>query len=364
MKNLKFNSIAFSLLVMVILFMSSCEKDNPVPDVLDENQLGLPSTEFMKQLDETEQTLVPKDLEILELTEEIEGNVSTRADCTLNYGAWNYTVPLGWIIAYNSGTHWFYSQRFEDYIKIYNHDDICDGGGILFQSNHPICSYSGYFYLFDQGGLLYHWNGYSWSHFTCYYCQNNDFSSRFIELIGHNKNLEGAAEPYGVNNYYNDMVKFRNLVQTDGPLDIKNTNNFLIQLREQGCGVRFFGRDVAPDVPGNVLYGFIGYLYWKERYDNQSLFLPAAAGLAQGISDGVIGGPFAAGLLLDPTDWLYLTSYDPWCDTYAILLGIKMASDHGANITVAEFEQGVNSPNTWLNEPSYHCPATSSPTGW
>lgn len=343
--------------------MTSCSKEKI--NLLSDNQDTLPSAELIDQLAKVDKSTIPTKVKIPELTEENMATIPTKSTECIQYGAWNYTTELGWVWPFDSNDNWFWSYKYKDYIWIFSHDDICDGGGIQFYPNHDICGHGSN--LWDNNAAentLWQYQNGAWTTVSCGVCDNNDYSSRFLDLIEEYSYLEGAAASSGATNYVNNLFAFRDLVQTGAPLDIKNTDDFLSNLGSNGCGVKLFGRNVAVDVPGNIMYGFIGHLYWKNKYaDDTALFLGAASGLAQSISDGN-GGTFAPALLLDPSDWLWLTSGDPWCDTYAIYFGVDLAMDYGANITYDELVPEVNSTNTWLNDPNFNCPAPYSPTGW
>lgn len=366
MKTIKLSLFNFFMTLLTVSILTpSCTKEKINPNS-NKNQDALPSAEFMQQkLAKVNKTTIPSSSRISKLTKENRPNIVVRGTDCIKYNDWNLTKELGWLWAYSSTENWFYSDKYKDFVWIDTHDELCDGDGILFLTNHDICGRSGWLFDFDAAeSTLWHWQNNAWGTLGCSVCDNNDYSSRFMELITNYSYLEGSAASSGLINYYNDMVDFRDLVQTGAPLDIKNTDAFLSNLGDNRCGVTLFGREVAVDVPGNILYGFLGHLYWKNKYPNDTgLFLGAAAGLAQSISDGN-GDSFSAALLLIQDDWLFLTSGDPWCDTYAVYFGVDMASDHGANITTNQFTTGIRSSNTWLNDPFYRCPAPYSPTGW
>lgn len=144
------------------------------------------------------------------------------------------------------------------------------------------------------------------------------------------------------------VLEFRNLFQTGAILDLKNCDPFLEPRRS--CGVQFFEREVSIDVPGNVLFGMIGYLFFAERYEEfTSLFLTAAAGAAQ----AGLSASEAAIRLLDSDDWNFLSRFDPTCDSYAILAGSGAVEEYGADITQEELTSYLGRPYKYLSDPSF-----------
>ncbi len=160
--------------------------------------------------------------------------------------------------------------------------------------------------------------------------------------------LQGrGADAIGITGLTSRMVEFRDLVKTGAPLDLKNSDPFL-QPRVS-CGVRFFGRDVAIDVPANVMYGMVGYLFWADRWDSTALFLSAAAGAAQ----ADLPAEEVALRLLDGDDWCYLTRLDPVCDSWAIWNGALAVEEYGSDITEAELTTFLGRKYNYLHVPSY-----------
>jgi len=60
----------------------------------------------------------------------------------LNYNAWNYHEGTGWIYVYGHPASWVWSDKYQDFIKLYDQTDICDYG-IFFETYNPICGRSG-----------------------------------------------------------------------------------------------------------------------------------------------------------------------------------------------------------------------------
>jgi len=369
MKILKIKLGLFSLLAIftVSVFLTSCEQELLAPQQEEDINIPLDADEYLTLTPDVNS--IPEVSSVPEKTLENTATSSLSDRACLKYNSWNYFEQIGDIYVYEYPASWVWSSKYQDFIWLYNQTDICDYG-LMFHTHKPICGKSGL--MWDRDGsdntLWQHNNG--WQTFNCGVCDNNDFSSRFQSYITQYSHLEGTAACCGATNLVKDLTNFRDLVQTNAPLDIKNSDSFLRNLGTNDCGVQFFGREVAVDVPGNILYGFIGHLYWKNRYPNNSSgFLKAAAGLAQGISDGKLdGGPGTTGLLAFQDEWLCLTSYDPWCDTYAVGFGSYLAEKYGANITYQEFQNGMNWVGAYLHDASYNCSNNSgqspySPTG-
>ncbi len=368
MNNLKIKFGLFSLLAVlaVSVFLTSCEQELVAPQQGED--LNIPLIDKYSTIT-PDFNSIPT-IKVPEKTSENTASINLSDRACLQYNSWNYFEQTGWIYVYEYPASWVWSDKYQDFIYMTNQTDICDYG-LIFHTNNPICGKSGWMWDRDASDntLWQHNNG--WQAFNCgSVCDDNDFSSRFQNYITQYSYLEGTAACCGAANFVTDLTNFRDLVQTNAPLDIKNSNSFLRNLGADGCSVQFFGREVATDVPGNVLYGFIGHLYWKNKYpDNSYSFLTAAAGLAQGISDGKLdGGATTTGLLAFQDEWLCLTSYDPWCDTYAVGFGVYLAETYGANITYQEFQNGMNWVGAYLHNASYDCKNNNgqnaySPTG-
>lgn len=185
------------------------------------------------------------------------------------------------------------------------------------------------------------------------FCEHRraDFTNRFIEIYLANDHHRGYSRVHARN-----LVTFRNLVQTNAQLDIKNNEPILERAREAGCGVWFFGRVVAPDVPGNVLYGMVGYRFFRnlQNTDDREFMLVAAAGAAQS------SRPFS---VIEPSDWADVVQYDPACDTYAVLAGTSFEKfDNTGAVTVRnaaevrrDLTQVIASGSIYLNDEDYQC---------
>ncbi len=389
-----FNKLCRLQLFMLLLFagmmMSSCETEDYVQplqeNALEKNQVelsnarektqlelpaGIPSAEFMKQMDTQiiDRSALRDRPEVPELSDRNKATGDLRNGC-LEYNKWNWTSAIGWIYPFSPTDNWVYSWTYMDYVYLDKHSDACNSAGFIFHTYwNEICGHFGW--LWDNSvdnNTLWFWDGSNWSSRSCSRCENNDFTSRFINYVNNYTYLKGEASCCGAANFVSDLNFFKNLIQTDAPLDVKNSDWFLSNLHDNcsGTGIKLFGREVAADVPGNILYGFIGHLYWENKYPNDTdLFLTAAAGLAQGISDGKLNGtPWTQGLLAFPDEWLCLTSYDPWCDTYAISFGVRTAEQYGPNISDTQWSNRVNASNTWLLDGQNSCPALYSPTGY
>jgi hypothetical protein len=170
-----------------------------------------------------------------------------------------------------------------------------------------------------------------------------DFTDRFVDIYLDNADRRGDDSGNALA-FLTNLAAFRNLVQTGAPLDIKNNEPILIRARNSGCGVIFFGQVVQQDVPGNVLYGMIGYRFFYETQRlgesaaDTTLLLVAAAGAAQQ------GDPVER--LLDADDWTFLATGDPACDTYAVLAGTGFEESGGSGRLVDRTASEVRSTLT------------------
>lgn len=178
-------------------------------------------------------------------------------------------------------------------------------------------------------------------------CGDRDYSARFMAIYNDYTYLQGQGSGNNIE-FATAVLEFRNLFQTGAILDLKNCDPFLEPRRS--CGLQFFGREVSIDVPGNVLFGMIGYLFFAERYGTfTSSFLTAAAGAAQ----AGLSATEAAIRLLDPDDWTFLSRFDPTCDSYAILAGSGAIEEYGVDITQEELTSYLGRPYSYLSDPSF-----------
>lgn len=370
--------LPFTVILSAFIFiLPSCEKDYPnsnavVETLNEEIDVQLPSEKTMQQFGLSEDELNAPQFPVAPIrTDENSAEIILRNANCLQYNSWNYFQRSGWIYVYEYPATWVWSDKFQDFIYMTSQSDVCDYG-FLFHTNNPICGLSGWMWDDDASSdPIWYWEN-GWTTFYCLDdpCTNNDFSNQFVNYAAQYSYLENTADCCGAVSLVTDLTNFRDLVDTGQPLDIKNTDPFLVNLRSNGCPVQFFGREVAVDVPGNVLYGYIGQLYWKNKYpENSGPFLKAASGLAQGILEGDLdGGIGTTGLLAFQDEWLCLTSFDQWCDTYAIGLGVKIAETYGANATYNEILNEMDWNGAYLYEADLDCTNSAgqnaySPTG-
>jgi hypothetical protein len=176
-----------------------------------------------------------------------------------------------------------------------------------------------------------------------------DYSTYFMILYNSHKYLEGGGDESHGLEFGRALIEFKNIVGSYGPLDLKTSPSLMPHAK---CGIEFFGRTTAYDVPANLMYGMIGYLYWKNRVSDTVGFLMAAGGAAQAeLSpvDSALG-------LLDPDDWVYLSRLDDECDSYAISWGADIVRIYGADVTAEEIENFLtNRAEIYLHDTEYNC---------
>lgn len=192
--------------------------------------------------------------------------------------------------------------------------------------------------------------------------KDRDYTALFMSIYEKNTHLEGKGSTTAVPllpdpekaEFLKELGEFRNLFDTDNPLDLKNSDPFLNTATVRDCGVRFFGRDVGGDVPGNVMYGMIGFLFWNGRYEEKgldtSLFLAAAAGAAQAEMDRV--ETVAQLLQEDEEKWKEMARGDDACDTWALNHGSDAVESYGSGITEAELTSFLSQAGKYLHDPS------------
>lgn len=198
-------------------------------------------------------------------------------------------------------------------------------------------------------------------------CGHYDYSESFLSKYGEYVHLEGTAGRKWYHYLSSNALKvslaiwfydFYQLFKPKGELDLKYTED---EIKERSdCGVQFFGRDVAIDVPGNVMYGMIGYLYWHDLWEDETIsFLLRSVDVGQALDD-ITSVDFDAELwdeiistLSNPDEWNDLIRDNP-CDGHAIENGAR-AVEFGSDITETQLTMFLGQEDKYLLDPKGIC---------